>query len=102
MEDKAYKDECRVTLLGFIIVTILTHIFPLFFIYPEITQYMIFGYPAHYLLTIVIGWLVMIPFYWFYIKITDRIETEIEETSARAAELGAPGVYAGDAKGGAE
>lgn len=102
MEDKAYKDECRVALWGFFIVTILTHLFPFYFLFPEITEYTLFGFPAHYLLTIIIGWLVMIPFYWFYIKITDRIEDEIEESSARAVELGASSVHAGDAKGGAE
>ncbi len=86
--EKAYKEECRVTLLGFIIVLLLTHIFPLYFLFPGMTEVMIFGFPAHYLLTICIGWLVMIPFYYFYIRITDRIEADIEETSSRAAELG--------------
>ncbi len=102
MEDKAYKDECRVTLLGFIVVTVLTHLFPFYFLFPELTQVNLFGFPAHYLLTIIIGWLVLIPLYWIYIKVTDRIEKEIEESSSRAAELGAAGAYATEAKGGAE
>ena len=34
---------------------------PMYFLFPGLTQFTIFGFPAHYFLTMVIGWLVLIP-----------------------------------------
>ncbi len=85
--EKAYKQECQLALVAFGIVTFLTHLFPIYFLFPELTQVTVFGFPAHYLLTMVVGWLVMIPLYWIYIEMSERIDREIERTSSRAAEL---------------
>lgn len=82
--EQVYRKECWSTLIAFCVVTLLTHIFPLYFLFPELTQMMLFGYPAHYLITIVAGWIVLIPVYWVYIRISDNIEREIEETSQSA------------------
>jgi putative solute:sodium symporter small subunit len=59
---------------------LLTHIFPLFFIFEGLTQTFILGFPAHYFLTLVVGWLVLMPLYWIYIKTSERIDREIEES----------------------
>lgn len=101
--EKAYRNECLSTLVAFGVVTLLTHIFPLYFLFPEITQYTIFGFPAHYILTIAIGWLVLIPLYWIYIQISERIDREIEESSEQAAAREDANAYAASqAKGAAE
>ena len=86
--EKAYQKECWSTLIAFLVVTLLTHIFPLYFLFPGLTQVFIFGFPAHYLITIVVGWLVLIPLYWLYIGISENIDREIEETSQEAIRLG--------------
>jgi uncharacterized membrane protein len=39
----------------------------------------IFGFPAHYLMTMVVGWLVLVPVYWYYMKISEKIDLEISE-----------------------
>lgn len=77
--NSAYKKECWVTLIAFALMTLLTHIFPMYFLFPGLTQFTIFGFPAHYLLTMVIGWLVLIPVWWFYIEISEKIDAEIRE-----------------------
>ena len=86
--EKAYRKECWTTLGAFILVTLLTHIFPLYFLWPDLTLMTIAGFPAHYLITIVVGWLVLIPVYWVYINISENIDREIEETSEEALRLG--------------
>lgn len=86
--EKAYRKECWSTLGAFVVVTLLTHIFPLYFLFPGLTQIMILGYPAHYLITIVVGWLVLIPLYWIYIGISEKIDREIVETSEEALRRG--------------
>ena len=84
--EQAYKKECRLTLLAFAVVTLMTHIFPLYFLFPELTQMVWLGFPAHYLLTIIVGWLFLIPLYWLYINASEKIDREIEETSWEAAD----------------
>ena len=90
----AYRKECYVTLVAFGAVTLLTHLFPFYFLFPELTQFTIMGFPAHYLLTMVIGWLVLIPVYWVYVNVSEKIDREIEETSERAAVLEDADAYA--------
>jgi putative solute:sodium symporter small subunit len=77
--NSAYKKECMTTLIAFALMTLLTHIFPMYFLFPGLTQFTIFGFPAHYLLTMVIGWLVLMPVYWVYINISEKIDDEIRE-----------------------
>ena len=84
---KAYKKECWLALIAFGIVTLLTHIFPMYFLFPGLTEFTIMGFPAHYFLTLIIGWLVLIPLYWIYIQLSENIDDEIRETSTRAVEL---------------
>ena len=95
--NSAYKKECWVTLIAFALMTLLTHIFPMYFMFPGLTQFTIFGFPAHYLLTMVIGWLVLIPVWWIYIGISEKIDDEIREMDE--SESGAAAKSAG---GGAE
>lgn len=78
----AYKKECWLALIAFAVVTLMTHIYPLYFLFPQLTETTIFGFPTHYLMTIVVGWLVMIPLYWIYIVLSEKIDDEIRETSA--------------------
>ena len=79
--NNAYKKECWVALIAFGVVTFLTHIFPVYFMFPGITEFTIFGFPAHYLMTIVVGWLVLIPLYWVYINISEKVDDEMAESS---------------------
>lgn len=80
--NNAYKKECNLALIAFGVVTLLTHIFPIYFLFPGLTQATWFGFPAHYLLTIVVGWLVLIPLYWIYIEVSEKIDQEIAEEGA--------------------
>ncbi len=101
--EKAYRKECLLALVAFGGVTLLTHIFPLYFLFPEITQYSLFGFPAHYILTMVVGWLVLIPLYWIYIELSEKIDREIEESSDLAAAREDADAYAAaQARGAAE
>lgn len=98
--EKAYKKECYSTLVAFAVITFLTHVFPLYFLFPELIQMTIFGFPAHYFLTLVLGWIVLMPVYWIYIQVSEKIDREITELSGRAAELEEVRVYtAAQAKG---
>jgi glycerol-3-phosphate acyltransferase PlsY len=79
--NSAYKKECWVALIAFVAFTVLTHIFPLWFIFPSITEGTIFGFPTHYFVMIVVGWLLLIPLYWIYIEVSEKIDDEIAESS---------------------
>ena len=74
-----YRRECWVSLIAFAVVTFLTHIFPVYFLFPQMVEYTIFGFPAHYLMTMVVGWLVLVPVYWYYMEISEQIDREILE-----------------------
>ncbi len=80
--NSAYKKECWLALIAFAVVTLLTHIFPMYYLFPGLTQMMMFGFPAHYLLTIIIGWLVLIPLWWIYINMSEKIDEEIRESDS--------------------
>lgn len=84
--EEAYKKQCRVALISFLVILALTHLTPLYFLVPSLTKFYIFGFPAHYFLTLTVGWFGTMIFYWFYIQISEKIDQEIEETSSRAAE----------------
>lgn len=90
---QAYKKQCRTTLIAFVVVTLMTHIFPMYFLFPELNQMTIFGFPADYWLTIVIGWLVLIPVFWIYIQVSEKVDQEINDSSSEAV---------GDVKGGSQ
>ena len=79
--NKAYKKECWVALIAFAVFTVLTHIFPLWFLFPSITETTIFGFPTHYFIMIVVGWLVLIPLYWIYIQVSEQVDSEIAESN---------------------
>ncbi len=91
---KAYKKECWLALIAFGVVTLLTHIFPMYFLFPELTTFTIMGFPAHYFITLIVGWLVLMPLYWIYIILSENIDDEIRETSTRAVELEEMKAYA--------
>ena len=76
--NSAYKKECWLTLIAFLVAMFVTHIFPLFFLFEGITKSFILGFPTHYFLTMVIGWLALMPLYWIYIGMSERIDREIE------------------------
>ncbi len=93
----AYKKECMSALIAFAVVTLLTHIYPMYFLFPGLTEFTIFGFPAHYFITLVVGWLVLMPVYWVYINVSEKIDAEIQETEEpEAMPAGKP------ARGGAE
>ena len=68
MED-AYRKQCRFALLSFLVVLFLTHLAPVFYFIPQLTAFYILGFPAHYFITLVVGWIGTMVFYWFYIKL---------------------------------
>lgn len=103
--NRAYKKECFVALFTFALVTLMTHIFPMYFLFPGLTESTMFGFPTHYFLTMVIGWLLLIPVYWIYMEVSEKIDAEIaayrapEDTTAADAPAGQP---ASQPSGGAE
>ena len=80
---RIYRRECWVSLIAFAVVTFLTHIFPVYFLFPQMVEYTIFGFPAHYLMTMVVGWLVLVPVYWYYMEVSEQIDLEIREYEDR-------------------
>ncbi len=84
--EEAYKKQCRVALVSFLVILALTHLTPLFFLVPSLTKSHIFGFPAHYFIALVVGWFGTMIFYWFYIQVSEKVDQEIEETSTRASE----------------
>lgn len=78
-----YRRECWVSLIAFAVVTLLTHIFPIYFLFPAMVEYTIFGFPAHYLMTMVVGWIVLVPVYWYYMEVSEKIDQEIREYEDR-------------------
>lgn len=103
--NNAYRRECRTALIAFLVMTLMTHIFPLYFLFPGLTQMTLFGFPAHYLITIIVGWLVLIPVYWVYIQISERVDREIEESDTEALAKDGEGLspaWAAKSEGGAE
>lgn len=80
-----YKKECQLTIVAFVVTTVLTHFYPVYFLFPGLTKGMIFGYPAHYFLTLVVGWLVLMPLYWLYMQLSEQIDRDIEEAEASAS-----------------
>lgn len=101
----AYQKECAVTLVSFLICALLTHIFPMYFLFPGLMDHTIFGFPAHYFLAIFFGWIVLMPLYWIYIQVSEKIDREIAEGSlaaAEAAERAASAAAGAPAGGGAE
>lgn len=80
--NSAYKKECWLTLVAFLLAAFLTHIYPIYFLFPGITKLEIMGYPAHYFLTMFLGWVVLMPLYYLYMVWSERIDREIAETSA--------------------
>lgn len=99
--EKAYKSECRSALIMFLLATALTHVFPIYFLFPGLTESTIFGFPTHYFFTMIVGWLVLIPAYWIYIEISEKIEDEIRETSTAALEAEEAKAAPGKTTGGA-
>ena len=83
---RLYQKECRLALVAFIVTTCLTHIFPLYFLFPGLTEATLFGYPAHYFLTLVLGWIVLMPLYWIYIQMSENIDREIEQMESSSGE----------------
>lgn len=78
-----YRRECWVSLIAFAVMTLLTHIFPVYFLFPTMVEFTIFGFPAHYLMTMVVGWIVLVPVYWYYMEISEQIDLEISEYEDR-------------------
>lgn len=84
-----YNKECISTLIAFAFMTLLTHLYPMYFLFPGLTEFTIFGFPAHYFLTMVIGWLVLMPVYYVYINISEKIDDDIREMDEADAVTGA-------------
>ncbi len=79
---RAYKKECMLTLVAFVVAAFLTHAYPLYFLFPGLTKIQMFGFPAHYFLTLVLGWVVLMPLYALYIHFSEKIDREIARTGA--------------------
>lgn len=80
--NRAYKKECWLALIAFLVTMLLTHFFPVYFLFKDLTETTLFGFPTHYLLTLVVGWIVLMPLYWIYLTMSEQIDREIENTSA--------------------
>jgi putative solute:sodium symporter small subunit len=74
---KAYLKECLLTFFAFLLAAFITHLFPVYFLFPELTQMEMFGFPAHYFLTLFIGWVAAMPLYYFYMVWSENIDAEI-------------------------
>lgn len=81
-----YKKQCWVTLGTVMTVSLMTHIFPMYFLFPSLNDMRIFGFPADYWLTIVISWIVVLPVLWLYIEVSEKIDQDIDELSANASD----------------
>lgn len=79
---KAYQKECMLALFSFLLAAFLTHIYPIYFLFPGLTKLEMFGFPAHYFLTLFIGWIVLMPLYWIYMNLSEKIDAEIVASSA--------------------
>ena len=77
----AYKRECWLALVAFLVTMLLTHLFPVYFLFKGLTETTMFGFPTHYFLTLVVGWIVLMPLYWVYIRMSEQIDREIEQSS---------------------
>lgn len=80
--NRAYKKECWLALIAFLVTMLLTHFFPVYFLFKDLTETTVFGFPTHYFLTLVVGWIVLMPLYWIYLTMSEQIDREIENTSA--------------------
>lgn len=92
----AYRKECWLALTAFVVAAFLTHIYPLYFWFPKLTEIEMFGFPAHYFLTLFLGWVVLMPLYALYIRVSEKIDQEIVETSRRTAEIEARAAAGGE------
>ncbi|WP_025323033.1 sodium/substrate symporter small subunit [Deferrisoma camini] len=81
-----YRKECWLALTAFVVAAFLTHIYPLYFLFPKLTEMKLFGFPAHYFLTLFLGWVVLMPLYALYIRVSEKIDQQIVETSRPDAE----------------
>ncbi len=97
--NKAYKKECWLTLISFLVATALTHFYPIYFLFPQLTESMLFGFPTHYLLTLVVGWIALMPLYWIYIQMSEKIDEEIQQTEPPFAETDTTSPGATSARG---
>ncbi|GAB4258107.1 MAG: hypothetical protein Kow0092_05470 [Deferrisomatales bacterium] len=79
---KAYRQECLLALVAFVLAAFLTHIYPIYFLFPGLTRLELFGFPAHYFLTLFLGWVVLMPLYWIYMQLSEKIDREIAEFGA--------------------
>ena len=94
----AYKKECFIAIIAFAVMTLMTHIFPMYFLFPGLTEMTIIGFPAHYFLTIVIGWLVLIPVYWIYINVSEKVDAEIADSGVSEPGAGSSSQPSGGAE----
>ncbi len=77
----AYRKECLLALAAFGGAALLTHIYPLYFLFPGLTEFQMFGLPAHYFLTLFLGWVVLMPLYALYMVASEKIDREIRESA---------------------
>ena len=94
-----YRKETRLTLVAFIVTTFLTHIYPVYFMFPGLTQAKMFGFPAHYFLALVVGWIVLMPLYWIYMQMSENIDKEIHDAETYDTAGGAGGPPVGGTEG---
>lgn len=73
-----YLKECGLTLVAFVVATFLTHIYPLYFLFPQVTKMEIMGFPAHYFLTLFLGWVLVMPLYYLYMVVSEKIDADIK------------------------
>jgi putative solute:sodium symporter small subunit len=83
---KAYKKECMLTLFAFLLAAFITHLFPVYFLFPELTRMEMFGFPAHYFLTLFLGWVAAMPLYYFYMVWSEKVDAEIANSGNEAGE----------------
>lgn len=81
---RTYTKQCWVTLGTVMIVALMTHIFPMYFLFPGLNEMRIWGFPADYWLTMVVSWFCILPVLWLYIEVSEKIDKDIEEISSTA------------------
>lgn len=78
--NSAYYKECLLALVAFLGGAALCSIYPLYFLFPGLTEITLFGFPGHYFLTLFFGWIVLMPLYAIYMVLSEKIDREIENS----------------------
>ncbi len=76
--NSAYKKEIRYTLIFSALLLLCGHMGLVFVAFPSLQNHMIFGFPSHYIIPVIFGWLVLMAVTAVQAKLTNDLDDEIE------------------------